>query len=182
MTDFRRDPYEKPCAWKVEDLKQDKSWRYNLDADDVRELEAALDGVKRRKLGVPDIGIGDFPLPGLREKLRDILNELESGRGVFLISGLPMERYSKQDAGTIFWGIGTHLGRSVAQNAYGDVLGHVRDVGKDWTTDMNARGYQTTLHLPFHNDSAMWSVCCASARPSRAASRASLARSQSTTR
>lgn len=153
MQNYRLEPSDKLCAWTVADLARENSWQYNLTDGDIVELQTALDSVKRRKLGVPDITSKDFPLRGFGEKLRDILDELEEGRGVFLIHGLPMERYSKQDAGTIFWGIGAHLGRSVAQNAYGDVLGHVRDIGKDWTTDMNARGYQTTLHLPFHNNS-----------------------------
>ncbi len=153
MQNYRLEPSDKLCAWTVADLARENSWQYNLTDGDIVELQTALDSVKRRKLGVPDIASKDFPIRGFGEKLRDILDELEEGRGVFLIRGLPMERYSKQDAGTIFWGIGAHLGRAVAQNAYGDVLGHVRDIGKDWTTDMNARGYQTTLHLPFHNDS-----------------------------
>lgn len=151
--DYRTEPYDKPAAWKAADITQDKTWLHSLTPSDIQELDDALANVKRRGLGVPDIGKSDFPLAGLGEKLCHILDELEQGRSVALVRGLPMERYSKQDAGTIFWGIGTHLGRSVAQNAYGDVLGHVRDNGKDWTTDMKARGYQTTLHLPFHNDS-----------------------------
>ncbi|HRO59673.1 MAG TPA: TauD/TfdA family dioxygenase, partial [Burkholderiaceae bacterium] len=60
---------------------------------------------------------------------------------------------SKADAALLYWGIGAHLGPAFAQNAQGDVLGHVRDLGADWKTDMKARGYQTRLHLPFHNDS-----------------------------
>ena len=151
--DYCLEPYRKPAAWRTADLTQDSCWLCNLTAGDIKELDAALEGVRRRGLGVPEIGKNDFPLGGLAKKLRHILEDLEEGRGVVLVRGLPMERYSKQDAGTIFWGIGTYLGRSVAQNAYGDVLGHVRDIGKDWTTDMKARGYQTTLHLPFHNDS-----------------------------
>lgn len=151
--DYRTEPYAKPSAWTSDSLKTNKTWLCRLTDNDVAELDAALAEVKRRGLGVPAIGKQDFPLGALGKKLADVLNELEDGLGVVLLRGLPMHRFSKQDAGTIFWGVGTHLGRSVAQNAYGDVLGHVRDIGKDWTTDMKARGYQTTLHLPFHNDS-----------------------------
>ena len=43
--------------------------------------------------------------------------------------------------GLIYWGIGAHLGRAVAQNAQGDVLGHVRDMGRNQHKDMHARGY-----------------------------------------
>lgn len=103
MQNYRLEPSDKLCAWTVADLARENSWQYNLTDGDIVELQTALDSVKRRKLGVPDIASKDFPIRGFGEKLRDILDELEEGRGVFLIRGLPMERYSKQDAGTIFW-------------------------------------------------------------------------------
>jgi hypothetical protein len=78
---------------------------------------------------------------------------LEDGIGFALVRGLPRERYSKADAALIYWGIGAQLGPAFAQNAHGEMLGHVRDLGVDWRTDSRARGYQTRLHLPFHNDS-----------------------------
>lgn len=145
--------FDIPAAWRAADLKRDRRWIYELRPDDIRQLEDALRETKRRGIGVPDIRRDDFPLGDFAHRLAEFLGELERGRGVMLIRGLPMDRLSKPDAGTIFWGIGAHMGRAVAQNAYGDVLGHVRDIGKDWTTDMTARGYQTTLHQPFHNDS-----------------------------
>lgn len=151
------DVLDKPlkCAagWQAADLAADSRWIYELNSDDVAELEAALANAKKKNMGVPVLQKHDFPLPRLGETLARALNELENGLGIFLVRGLPIARYTKQDAGTIFWGLGAHLGRSVAQNAYGDVLGHVRDLGKDWTKDMNARGYETRSHQPFHNDS-----------------------------
>lgn len=151
--DICTEPYQKPVAWLALDLKSNSRWLYTLTERDVAELDLALRETKRRGVGVPAISSGDFPLDRMAKTLGRIKEELEDGLGVVLIRGLPMERYSKQDAGTIFWGLGAYLGRAVAQNAYGDVLGHVRDIGKDWKSDMNARGYQTTSHLPFHNDS-----------------------------
>jgi hypothetical protein len=146
-------PLADPAGWHAADLAKDRSWVYELNAAEVAELDAALKAASARGIGVPALRREDFPLPTLAPKLERLRRELEQGRGITLVRGLPIERYSKQDAGTIFWGLGMHLGRPVAQNAYGDVLGHVRDIGKDWTKDMNARGYQTRSHQPFHNDS-----------------------------
>jgi hypothetical protein len=146
-------PLSVPAAWHAKDLTADPSWVYHLTPADIAELEAALAHTKHRGIGIPAIRKDDFPLPGLASKLAQILRSLEDGRGIALVRGLPIGRYSRSDAGTIFWGLGAHFGRSVAQNAYGDVLGHVRDLGKDWTKDMSARGYETTMHQPFHNDS-----------------------------
>jgi hypothetical protein len=147
------EPLQSPAAWRSADLATDKRWIYQLNQDDLAELDAALRETKRQNVGVPVIRKEHFPLPRLSQTLGGLLRELEEGLGIVLVRGLPMDHYSKQDAGTIFWGLGAHLGRAVAQNAYGDVLGHVRDLGKDWTKDMTARGYQTTAHQPFHNDS-----------------------------
>ena len=147
------EPLPSAAAWQAADLHAREDWIYRLTETDIAELDAALAETKRRNVGVPAIGKEHFPLARFGATLQGFRQELEHGRGIVLVRGLPMARYSKQDAGTIFWGMGAHLGRAVAQNAYGDVLGHVRDLGKDWTKDMSARGYQTTMHQPFHNDS-----------------------------
>jgi hypothetical protein len=147
------EPLRCQAAWQAKDLEARPDWIYALTEADIAELDAALAETKRQNVGVPAIRKEHFPLPRLGRTLLGFRQELEEGRGIVLVRGLPMDRYGKQDAGTIFWGMGAHLGRAVAQNAYGDVLGHVRDLGKDWTKDMSARGYQTTMHQPFHNDS-----------------------------
>ena len=142
------------AAWRGASMRERTDWIYDLTAADREDLDAALAGVRTRGLDIPAIGKKDFPLPRLGPSLQQLLHGLEVGRGFCLLRGLPIERYSKQDAGVIFWGIGQHLGRAVAQNAQGDVLGHVRDMGRDGRRDMHARGYQTRMHLPFHNDSS----------------------------
>ena len=44
---------------------------------------------------------------------------------VVLLRGIPVERYSDEEAGLLYRGIGTHIGSVVSQNAKGDLLGHV---------------------------------------------------------
>ena len=43
---------------------------------------------------------------------------------------LPVEEYSKDELGLIFWAIGTHLGTGVSQSVMGDRLGHVNDFSR----------------------------------------------------
>ena len=52
---------------------------------------------------------------------------LEHGRGVVLLRGLPVERYSEDDLRRLYWGLGTHLGTARYQNAQGELIGEVRD-------------------------------------------------------
>jgi hypothetical protein len=145
--------YVHPSAWRGPELAARDDWIIHLTPDDVAEMETALAAVKARGIGIPALGQEDFPLPRLAPKIATILHEMQHGLGFVLVRGLPVQRYSKGDAALIYWGLGMHLGSAAAQNAQGDMLGHVRDLGADWKTDMKARGYQTRSHLPFHNDS-----------------------------
>jgi hypothetical protein len=94
----------------------------------------------------------DFPLPTLGPRLEALRHELLHGRGFVLLRGLPMERYAPEDAAAIYWGLGTWFGRARSQNARGDLLGHVRDVGAD-LANPNVRTYQTTKRQYYHTDS-----------------------------
>jgi len=146
-------PYVHPSVWRGPELATRDDWIIHLDSNDVAEMEAALVQARSRGTGIPALKREDFPLPQLAPKIRQVYEEMAKGRGFVLVRGLPIQRYSKADAALIYWGLGMHLGSAAAQNAQGDVLGHVRDLGADWKTNMKARGYQTRSHLPFHNDS-----------------------------
>src|SRR3546814_401426 len=130
-----------------------ESWLLRLDQHDIDEIERALAVVNCRNIQIPALSRVDFEAPRLAEKIHALQRELEEGRGFVVIRGLPVERYSKADAAKIYWAIGSYMGPAFAQNAQGDVLGHVRDLGADWRTQSDARGYQTRFNLPFHNDS-----------------------------
>ncbi len=147
------EPYEHPSVWRGSEMARRDDWILRLDAEDLVEIDAALGSVKARGLAIPGMTRADFVVPRAAAKMAAIRAQLETGRGFALLRGLPMARYSKADAALVYWGLGAQLGPGFAQNAQGDMLGHVRDLGADWRIDMRARGYQTRLHLPFHNDS-----------------------------
>jgi hypothetical protein len=145
--------YLHPSAWLSRDVSGTDDWIVQLDPDDLGEIDAALARVNAAGVQIPVLAKHDFHMPRVARKMEQVLRTLEHGRGFALIRGLPVHRYSKADAARIYWGIGAHLGPAFAQNAQGEMLGHVRDLGADWRTDMKARGYQTRLKLAFHNDS-----------------------------
>lgn len=152
MTGIAEQPIECAAAWKGPSMAKTDRWIYRLSEDDIAELDAALAHVKSKGLRIPAITRDDFPLPRLSAKLSEILEELETGCGCFLIRGIPVARLGNEDATTAYWGIGTHLGTAVAQNMMGELLGDVRAIDGDWDQNFNIRGYQTTVHLPFHCD------------------------------
>ena len=145
-------PYDSMAAWKGPELVDSSDWIYTLTTEDNAELNEALQHVKSKGLELTNVSNEDFPLYSLGEKLTNILNELENGRGFKLIRGLPVEKLSEEDATIIYWGIGTYFGNTVAQNMMGDLLGHVKAVGSNWDQNFNLRGYQTPVHLPYHCD------------------------------
>jgi hypothetical protein len=93
----------------------------------------------------------DFPLPKLSKRLARIAKELEEGRGMVLLRGLPVGKFSDPETRFIVWGVGAHLGIPVSQSKNGELLGEVRDLGVKLGTP-TSRGYRTKEHLRFHTD------------------------------
>jgi hypothetical protein len=143
-----------PAAWYGPEMAQRQDeWLTHLTAGDIAELEAAAWRWNSAQDSIATMTARDFPLPTLAPKLSNLRAELIGGRGFGLLRGLPRNRYSEREAGTIFYGLGCHLGYPRSQNAQGHLLGHVRDIGLN-STDPNVRIYQTHERQTFHTDSA----------------------------
>ncbi|RAI60654.1 TauD/TfdA family dioxygenase [Roseicella frigidaeris] len=144
-------PVTDASAWRGAEIAGDPGWIDSLTAAEVEELAAALRGVQARGLATTAITRADFPLPGLAPRLAAWLREAQTGRGFFLLRGLPAERFTEAEREAIFWGLGTHLGTAVSQNSHGEMLGHVFNQGRVYGS-ANTRGYQTKARLDFHTD------------------------------
>jgi hypothetical protein len=95
----------------------------------------------------------DFPLPRLAGSIRAWREELATGRGFVVLRGLPVAAWGADDAAVVYWGLGLHLGRPGAQNAMGDLLGHVVDTGEDAANPF-VRRYRTAGDIAYHCDLA----------------------------
>jgi hypothetical protein len=122
-------PLTGPSVWTGAELAASGDWVRRFDETHLAEIDAALGDVRR--LG-PAIGFRReaFPLPRTAALLADVSEELENGRGAMRLRGLPVGRYSTDDLRRIFWGLGTHLGTALFQNARGEAMGEVRDETK----------------------------------------------------
>lgn len=145
-------PYRHPSAWTGAEVGARDDWIVRFGAAENAELRDALSVARARGADIPRLSAQDFPLPTLAPRIRALTQEVMNGRGFALIRGLRIDDLPARDAALLYWGIGSHMGRGCAQNAQGDMLGHVTDLGLDFRTDPNARGYQTRLRLPFHSD------------------------------
>ncbi len=131
MTTSARQPITGPVAWYGSELEASGDWVRRLTPAQIDEIDAALAGVNRRGTPTLSIARNDFPLPGLTALLDDLQHELEHGRGAVRLAGLPATRYSDEDLRRLFWGIGTHLGVTLNQNARAELIGEVRDESAD---------------------------------------------------
>jgi hypothetical protein len=120
---------------------------------EIAELEAAAESMFASEQNIASATTENFLLPTLGPKLLALRKELIHGRGFFLLRGLPVEKYSERQAGTIFYGLGCHIGLPRSQNAMGHMLGHVRDLGMK-SNDPKVRLYQTNERQTFHTDSS----------------------------
>jgi hypothetical protein len=143
-------PLEERCEWRTDEVGD--SYIFPLSDDHVAELDAALVHAEARVDDVLDISRELFPLPTLGPELVGLAGELINGRGMVLIRGLPVERYTRERASAVYWGVGMHLGHPWPQNAKGHLLGDVTDQGKA-VDDPTSRGNEIGgVPLPFHSD------------------------------
>ena len=146
-----RSPVTDRSAWVADDQRNHRSWLYELSNDDLGELDSAFAAVRARGLAPPKFGRDDFPIPRLGAKIAQLRNELDHGRGFFLIRGMPVDRYTLDDIKAMYWGIGVHMGNPVLQNKKGDLVSHIEDRGDDYSQH-NVRLYSTSAAANPHND------------------------------
>jgi len=145
-------PVEASSVWRGDELTNTDRWIVPFTEEDLADFEGALAAVSARDFGeLTDLRAEDFPLPRFRERIADVADRLERGLGLVLLRGLPIyDRFSEQQATIIYWGLGCHLGRLVPQNRKGDLIGHIRDLGRRGPYE---RAYATSEDLGFHTDS-----------------------------
>jgi alpha-ketoglutarate-dependent taurine dioxygenase len=151
MPELLTHPLKIPAAWRGADIESDPAWIYTLDGAVIQELHTTLAAVEKTRQPLFDITPQTFALPSFRDLRRKLLVDVEGGRGFALIRGLPIGDLSEQQAATLFWGLGAHLGTPEPQDAAGNLLHHVRNTGRDLSED-DVRKYQTNQDIPFHND------------------------------
>ncbi len=144
-----------PTTWVAADFPDPTHWTWQLSASDIDALVQATQQFARYDIGeLPILTTEDVTVPAdLVGRLNDVRHTLISGRGFAVLSGLPIAEISDAHAAAVFLAVGAHIGAARSQNADGDLLGHVRDVGAD-VDDPTVRIYQTSQRQTFHTDSA----------------------------
>lgn len=138
-------------AWRGSAIDKAGQWYVPLSKAELDDIDRAVVHAKKTGLPLEQIGRDEFPLNAMRDRLRAFLDEIYDGRGFVVAKGLPVSKYSDEDVGLIFWGLGRYLGSPLYQNPMGDLLGHVYDHGRRYG-NIDVRGYETNAYLPYHTD------------------------------
>lgn len=144
-------PVIDPAGWTPDQLAGTTDWIYHLTDSEISNVRDAVAGVRKRGLGIVDIRPDVFPLGSFADIVADVRRELRDGRGLVMLRGIPVEELGLEGSAIAYFGIGTHLGSPLRQNAKGHVLGHVKDLGGDYN-DPKTRGYLTRAEMRFHCD------------------------------
>jgi hypothetical protein len=163
-------PAEGRAVWYGPRIDYRTEGMHLLSSGEIAEIDAALAHLHSfGSFDFPDITRENFPLPSLGKLFDRLGRELLDGRGFLLLRGLPRERYSLDDIGLIYYGLGVHLGRPVAQSYQGELLGNVIDVSD---VEAQARGYHAGGGQRMHSDNCdMVSLMCVRAARSGGISR-----------
>ena len=132
-------PIASAAAWRGDEIARSDKWIIVLRPSEIEEIKLAVGR-----------NTGDFPLPKLAPRIAEWRREIRHGRGFVLIRGVPVGEWTEAQSEMFFWRLGFHLGIPGAQNARGDLLGHVRDE----RTDKDVRFYRTNKALAIHCDAA----------------------------
>lgn len=142
-----------PQAWTGTDFGDVGDVVCDLAPPQLAALDEIMAAVRSAGLDLAQITRDHFDHPDLNGFMADIFAEIQHGRGLVVLRGLPVERYGAEETARMLWGLGTHLGVGVSQSALGDLLGQVVDLTKPGE-EQSARGYTSRRELNLHTDLA----------------------------
>lgn len=143
----------KDVAWFPEDLADTDRWIHVLTAAEKADIDTALRAAQEQDRTFGTLTKEAFPLEVLPATLQLTLDRIENDLGLFVLRGLPVQQYTKDELRLIYWGVGLHMGTAVSQSSKGDFLGDVRNAG-DKVDATKGRGYMSKDLLGFHTDTA----------------------------
>ncbi len=138
-------------VWQPEDLRQETDWKYFFSENDVKEIDEALSFVKSKSYTLSDINIDNFQLHDIAKELRKVESYVEEDRGVFILKGLPVDKYSHEDLKIVYMGIGVQFGYPLRQSLKGELLQDVYNQGENLYGN-TGRGTNSSDRLPWHTD------------------------------
>ena len=120
-----------PSVWKRTDFRSDADWTRLLDKDELCELDSAAQRVKPHGIEPEEVRTNLCNPSALTATMRGVRGDLLEGRGFCVLRGVGVEGYGVSALEFVCWQLGAHLGEIIPQNADGDLLRYVTDIGDD---------------------------------------------------
>ncbi len=140
---------EHASAWRADQSGRD-TFTVHLSGRHLAALDKALRDVQANNLETESITREHFPLAEIAADVNAWRERVMDSHGMVILSGFPVDTYSKAEMAILHWGIGTHFGTAMSQSVMGDRLGDVINVGGK---DPKERAYRNSTELAMHTDS-----------------------------
>ena len=157
VTPLHDAPFTGPGAWRRSDFASPEAWTHHLPPAVWSELDTALRRIREANRKYPRSPWRTSPPLHSPRPPRACATSSNPAAASWCIRGLPIHRYSDEEAAIIYWGIATHLAKPIPQNAKDEYLFSVRDEGYNFQRDYGAAGVRisrTASAIDFHTDSS----------------------------
>ncbi|PYH94060.1 TfdA family oxidoreductase [Aspergillus ellipticus CBS 707.79] len=151
---------DSPLVWDGAEIEKRDDWFYQLDDAQLDEIDQGLQEFKSKSLPLGAINQSTFPLPTLHPILRSISREVHLGRGFFVLRGLRIDAYSREDNIIIYAGVSSHIGNirgrqedNRGKNIPSRVLAHIKDISRTVDPETLIAPSKTNDKQVFHTDS-----------------------------
>ncbi len=144
---------ETSAAWSADELRADTGWVFLLDDRARRDLSDAVRRARDPDKGLLDYRREDFDLGSAGPVISAAFREIQEGRGIALVRGLPRADMEEADFELLTWAIGLHTGVARPQGKASHYLSAVRNAGTNYRST-TGRGYSSNAELDFHTDGA----------------------------
>tara|TARA_R110002110_G_scaffold33636_13_gene115300 strand:+ start:1203 stop:2216 length:1014 start_codon:yes stop_codon:yes gene_type:complete len=134
--------------WLVSEVTGKSAFLVPL-GDRIALIEQALEQLKTADINDPSFARSPEFLAPLVQAFGSVRDNLTDGKGVVVLTGIPVDRWPVDLVARAFRLMGACFGDAVSQSRLGDRLGHVTDVSG---TNPNERGYRTSRELRLHTD------------------------------
>ncbi|KAI1354611.1 TfdA family taurine catabolism dioxygenase TauD [Xylaria sp. FL0043] len=147
-------------VWEGETVANKYNWTYVLSPEHLAEIDQAVAHFKELNKPLGAVSQETFPLPTLHTELRRLSAELHSGHGFFVLRGLPVDKYTREENVIIYAGVSAHVAPVRGRQDHkfngkeADVtLTHIKDLTWSHQSDAIGSPAYTTDKQVFHTDS-----------------------------
>ncbi|KAK0744844.1 hypothetical protein B0T21DRAFT_447950 [Apiosordaria backusii] len=122
-------------VWSGDDFSADgKEYTVQFDKADLAEIDGALAHFKALSgdLGPDDVSKETFPLPGLKERLEAIAQEIHNGRGFVVLRGLQPDKWTNMENILVYLGVTSYIAEKRGMQDFdGRMILHIQAVVED---------------------------------------------------